>query len=568
MYSQVELYVSCQGLKRSDLTSKSDPFAVLSLGRANAAGLVEMVEQGRTETIDNTHDPAWTKQFLSSHIYSFSYLVTEEQTVHIAVFDDDKVTSDDNLGEVKFTLASLLSSRGQSQASKLRIVAGRAKGTMTVKAEEMAACHDWVKLSFAGIKLPNKDGLFGKSDPFYIISRVREDGSFQEVYKSEVVDNNLNPTWQVAQCSVQQLCNGDLARPLRITIMDHDGDGSHDYMCSMETSLKDILEKAGSTLPLINTKKNKQKGSLKILGAEFFKKHTFLDFIKGGCEINMTVAIDFTGSNGDPRSPQSLHYMDPRGNPNQYMQAIASVGSILEVYDADKMYPVFGFGGRLGNGQVDHCFPIYAAGGSGSGAVHGVQGILGAYQAAITSIQLSGPTLFSEILQTTMASAQQQAFNPDKQAYTVLLILTDGVVNDFQQTVDNLVLCANLPVSVIVVGVGDADFSQMVALDGDGEPLRSSSGQVTERDIVQFVEFRKYGGGSRLSSLASDTLKEVPGQLTAYMKKQGIQPKPARPPLPQPVVVPVQTLPTPTPAAAAAAAPNLQPPAPPPAYAP
>ena len=35
-------------------------------------------------------------------------------------------------------------------------------------------------------------------------------------------------------------------------------------------------------------------------------KEMFLDYIAGGCELNVAVAIDFTGSNGDPRQPGKL----------------------------------------------------------------------------------------------------------------------------------------------------------------------------------------------------------------------------------------------------------------------
>ena len=42
-------------------------------------------------------------------------------------------------------------------------------------------------------------------------------------------------------------------------------------------------------------------------------KPTFTDYIRGGCEINLNVAIDFTGSNGDPRKPGTLHYFHPDG---------------------------------------------------------------------------------------------------------------------------------------------------------------------------------------------------------------------------------------------------------------
>jgi hypothetical protein len=51
--------------------------------------------------------------------------------------------------------------------------------------------------------------------------------------------------------------------------------------------------------------------------------------------------------------------------------------------------------------------------------------------------------------------------------YHVLVIVTDGVINDMQETVDAIVDIALLPVSIIIVGVGDADFSKMTVLDGD-----------------------------------------------------------------------------------------------------
>lgn len=43
--------------------------------------------------------------------------------------------------------------------------------------------------------------------------------------------------------------------------------------------------------------------------------------------------------------------------PNYYEQAIAAVGSIIEDYDSDKMFPVLGFGARLPPiGRVSHEF--------------------------------------------------------------------------------------------------------------------------------------------------------------------------------------------------------------------
>jgi hypothetical protein len=83
---------------------------------------------------------------------------------------------------------------------------------------------------------------------------------------------------------------------------------------------------------------------------------SFMDFIAGGGTIGLCVAIDFTQSNGEPSDPSSLHHRSPTGD-NEYTRAIRSVGSVLQCYDTDKRFPVYGFGGRI-NGQVSHAFPL------------------------------------------------------------------------------------------------------------------------------------------------------------------------------------------------------------------
>ena len=85
---------------------------------------------------------------------------------------------------------------------------------------------------------------------------------------------------------------------------------------------------------------------------------SFLDHLHCGLQLNFLVSIDFTGSNGNPTQPSSLHYRDVLGRPNQYQNAISSVGTIIQDYDSDKMFPVFGFGAKTPpSGHVSHMFP-------------------------------------------------------------------------------------------------------------------------------------------------------------------------------------------------------------------
>lgn len=53
------------------------------------------------------------------------------------------------------------------------------------------------------------------------------------------------------------------------------------------------------------------------------------------------------------------------------------------------------------------------------------------------------------------------------QNYFILLILTDGVITDMDQTRHAVVAASALPMSIIIVGVGGADFTMMEELDSD-----------------------------------------------------------------------------------------------------
>lgn len=62
---------------------------------------------------------------------------------------------------------------------------------------------------------------------------------------------------------------------------------------------------------------------------------------------------------------------------NPYEEAITGVGQVLEYYDYDKLFPTWGFGGKLAIG-VSHCFALN--GNDMAPECYGVRGILEAYR--------------------------------------------------------------------------------------------------------------------------------------------------------------------------------------------
>ncbi|TNN71132.1 Copine-2 [Liparis tanakae] len=91
------------------------------------------------------------------------------------------------------------------------------------------------------------------------------------------------------------------------------------------------------------------------------------------------------------------------------------------------------------------------------------------------------------------------------------------------ETRHEIVQASKLPMSIIIIGVGNADFIAMEFLDGDASVLRSNAGEEAVRDIVQFVPFRDFRNAPK-ETLAKSVLAELPQQVTQYFKQRNLPP--------------------------------------------
>ena len=253
------------------------------------------------------------------------------------------------------------------------------------------------------------------------------------------------------------------------------------------------------------------------------KKISFAEKLsKNKMQINLEIAIDYTKSNGWPSDPNSNHYLNPYGL-NDYEMAMKSCCEILAPYDADQLFPVYGFGGipvilnGMPNNQVSHCFNINF---EKNAEIYGVNNILKIYRQSLRGVTLSGNTKFSFVLQKVINNINYDLkHRKNENHYYILLILTDGVVNDIKDTKDLIVEASSLPLSIVIVGIGNEDFTFMENLDGDENPLTNSRREKRKRDIVQFIEFNNFKRSNSIyngTDFAEEVLKEIPRQIDEY----------------------------------------------------
>uniref|UniRef100_A0A8B9I8J4 Copine family member 9 n=1 Tax=Anser brachyrhynchus TaxID=132585 RepID=A0A8B9I8J4_9AVES len=396
---------------------------------------------GRTEVIDNTLNPDFVRKFV------LDYYFEEKQNLRFDVYNVDSkscsIYKQDFLGQAFVALGEVIGSQR-----------GRLERALT-----FTICH-----------------------------------------KTEVVKNTLNPVWQPFTIPVRALCNGDYDRTVKIDVYDWDRDGSHDFIGEFATSYRELsrAQSQFTVYEVLNPRKKCKKkkyvnsGTVTLLSFSVESEFTFVDYIRGGTQLNFTVAIDFTASNGMPSQPTSLHYASPY-QLSAYALALKAVGEIIQDYDSDKLFPAYGFGAKLPpDGKISHQFPLNNNEDNPSCA--GIEGVLESYLQSLRTVQLYGPTNFAPVINQVAGTAAQVT---DGSQYHVLLIITDGVISDMLQTKEAIVTASALPMSIIIVGVGPAEFDAMEELDGD-EVRVSSRGRYAERDIVQVTGScgsRARGGG-------------------------------------------------------------------------
>ncbi len=508
----ITLQFAAKNLLDKDTFSKSDPLLIVykltpkqpGFGFKPDKGNFNTQELFRTERVKNNLNPKWEKTL------TIEYKFEEEQWIFIQVLDVDakhsgSVSDQDFLGGVITTVGRIVSGQIDGWYSlnlldkkQQQISVNKAASTVEVKSTVMprvATDYD-ITCKFT----LEKTKWVGSDTPYFRV--VNQNG--QTVHESDKGHG------KVSSYKPFKLPGMHAIKTTWKFAHNHVGDDIGSVSLD-EKQLDNLRTQPGTSVQILDTA-GKLQGRLEftnITKNEVLEdvKDSIIHQLSTGLTISAVVAIDFTGSNGNPKEKHSLHYLD--GN-NQYRNAIRSIIPIIDQYDSDGKYPVYGFGMKYGGAAVEHARLL------SEGAAYS-DGVLMCYESAVhdAKMELSGPTYFAPII-------NKVASNLDGKNYTVLVIFTDGAIVDMEDTISAVVNASYKPMSIIIVGIGPGDFGPMNRLDNDGQPpLKDRTGRSAKRDIVQFVPIRDCADGSTLQTM---TLAELPKQIMAMKGAEAAPP--------------------------------------------
>lgn len=528
---KIQLYFACRELVDLDKITKTDPFLVIYEKRS---GRWEKLLQ--TQVIYNELNPEFPERV------TVDFYFEEIQPFKVEVFHHNSATDLVYIGEVEFTLIDLTGQKDNTFETPIldKRTNKPNRGNFLARYDSIRKDNE-ITLEIFGNMLKSLRCLGGANNNFLEIHKpvnpltvekyVGQGNSVYNFAEKKIPDDQWvlvaktenikinNPKWSKMVLQKASLCSDVEGLPLRFRVMDYrENSGDHRLVGGCITSVNQIKNERVTSLPLTGMDRN-PKGQLTI--NHFNEKHnfTFLDYCKGGLNINLVVGIDFTLSNKAPSDPKSLHRIDPANKNalNPYQEVIRRAADILLRYDTDKQVPVYGFGGvpnypNYQSRDVSNCFPC-----NGNFAnpaeckVFGLDGIFAVYNYALSNVVLSGPTKFEPLLSNVMAQVASD-IKVDPDTYYFLMIITDGQIIDTQAVKDLICKACDLPLSIVIIGVGNEDFKNMIDLDKGR--FQNSFNKTPSRDIVRFIEFEKVKND--LKELDRQMLAEIPDQVVSY----------------------------------------------------
>ena len=250
--------------------------------------------------------------------------------------------------------------------------------------------------------------------------------------------------------------------------------------------------------------------NLKIkISSDEIESNNFIKLLKKGLNLDLSIAIDFTCSNGFPYEDDSLHKIKD-GFINNYEKAIREHYKIISTYNKKDKYDVYGFGADINNEFKE----IFNINGTDDPSIMGIENIIKEYKKTVNNVEFSGGTYFAPIIKKMNRKLE---VNKDKNLYYhILLIISDGEICDINETIESIIEISKFPISFIIIGIGDDVTSDMKTLNGEKGKLISRNGEILNKDIVQYVHFNDYAND--LNKLTTAVLKYIPEQISNYYK--------------------------------------------------
>ena len=250
---------------------------------------------------------------------------------------------------------------------------------------------------------------------------------------------------------------------------------------------------------------------IKVTKSQEINKYIFCDFIREGISFDGYISIDFS---------DKKYHLDIDMENNQYMKAIEGFRETL--YDFVKYFDVFGYGAKLKNNNNNN--PYFNLSLNEDPSLKGLTNIKKAYIKCLEKIDFSfNKNILSSLIQY-IEKIIFQKYNLIK--YNIFFLLINKAPDDYQKCIDAFIKTSYLPLSIIIIGIGDNEneFNKIIQLFKNKK--QSSNGMEKQRNNIFFISMKECN--YQKDTLKNICLKDIPMQVVEYYKLANTTPEQIR----------------------------------------
>ena len=244
------------------------------------------------------------------------------------------------------------------------------------------------------------------------------------------------------------------------------------------------------------------------------KKFTFFDYLKAGIKFNSFIIIDFTEKN--------LHTYDLENN--QFLQVIVGFRETLVEYV--KSFKVYGYGASLKD-NFDNDKKYFNLSMQENPELVGFTRIKEKYFDCLDKINYEKKGYLSKVFDNIKKEILDK-YSPDIYNIIFLLIHNKPSKDDIQNSIDFMIEKTNLPLSIVVILIGDKSDDEIKEIRNifSNKHKMSSNSIERTRNNISFFTMKSCNFNNEI--LKNKCLREIPEQALNYYQNNFASPEDIR----------------------------------------
>ena len=329
------------------------------------------------------------------------------------------------------------------------------------------------------------------------------------VYKSEIMNKKEKMVFNKKTIPLSKLSQDDALEDNMVEISFINKNLSDElgkYYGSISQLLKGDID--------LDLKENK-KAKIICRKKNFF---SLIDYLERDIHLNTTLAIDFSETD-----EINTHHLED-GETTVFGNIMNNFMDVLWPYNEDEFFYIYGYGFELKKGNEEDSNILFPINRKNESPSIKKDDIISTYSNFLKVINFSkNKTNLDLIIKKFNEKIERDIDSYNISDYNILLLFANNEIYDNNEFVNEIILSSNLPISVVIIGLGKGPFTQLENVQKNFMNFEDSNRNKAKRKNFKFISFNKLD--KNYQKTVKNSLIGIPNQMIEYFSLKNINPE-------------------------------------------